>query len=249
MPRVSDCKRDLIPTCDRKVQFWSNQYNTFGMVPGPAPIGTCPGATLKEGGCWHVSRGKKLPECYACKITHCYGGVMRILKHNTRALARKTQPDMESLLTAEFASFRQTELSHAKRTGTKACLVYRLHWSGDLFSERYAKALAKVVRKNSDILFWNYTRSFKWISYFKNVPNLITYLSLDPVNKQEGMRVYKRWKTAIPNLRIAYMSKINDFQELKLISCPVDAGKLELTGGCARCGVCWKRNKHAWFAA
>ena len=246
---VKSNSKQLIASSDRKVKFWSNQYNTFGLLPGlPKAGGTCPGATCSEGGCWYIPEGRKLPVCYACKIIHCYGGVRRILEHNTKLLTQANQREMERLITDELNRFRTKELAHAERNGTRPHLNYRLHWSGDLFSERYTRAWANVIRKNKDIMFWGYTRSFNWIKYFTRLPNLLIYLSIDPINKEQGLAAYRKWKRQISGLRVAYMGTTNNLKELKLVPCPVDAGRLDLEEGCARCARCWKAGSNVYFA-
>jgi hypothetical protein len=245
---------ELIPSNDRKVHFWKNQSNTFGLLPGPKACGgTCPGATKADGGCYHIPAGRKLPVCYASRVMHCYGGVRRILENNTRLLTKANQREMERLLNKEFARFRTAELAHMKRTGITTQPVYRLHWSGDVFSERYAKALANAIRNNRDIMFWNYTRSFDWVKHFHSLPNLVLYLSMDQCNLGKGLVKYQELKPMIHDLRIAYMGKEHHLKNLnnmhlKLTPCPVDSGKLELEGGCAKCGICWRTTCNVFFS-
>jgi hypothetical protein len=187
---------------------------------------------------------------------------------------------MAEILNAEFERFRTAEERHAKRTGDGPHLYYRLHWAGDIFSPEYARAIAIAVKTNSDIKFWIYTRSFFAVPMLVDIPNLIVYLSLDPVNVQQGMLVYATHKdTAAHNLQICYMSGEDNFDETKprtleildgrnqvrimlnapvqeiawasdicLRACPVDAGRLNLEGGCSKCRKC-VRDDHqpVWF--
>jgi len=267
----------LKPTCDRKTRSYPTQKNTFGLLPGLE--GTCPYATTAPGGCWHIADNKKLPECYVARTMSVFKGVGPALAHNTQLLQHATQWEMVELLDAEFQRFKKTELRRTKK-GQTTDLRYRLHWAGDIFNETYAQALAQAIQLNSDISFWCYTRSFFAVPILCNIPNLILYLSLDPVNVQAGLITYTDYKTERNNLQICYMNSENDFPEhvgralqiaegrnqirkmlggserpLQACSidamrvCPVDAGKLDLESGCAKCKKCIDPTgaKPVWF--
>lgn len=268
---------ELIPTCDRKTKFWKNQQNTYGLLPGLE--GTCPCATTAEGGCWNIPEGRKLPECYVARTMSCYKGVYGVLEHNTQTLKRATEWEKVQILDAEFGRFRTKELRHlgAEAKSGDFSPFYRLHWSGDIFDEEYARAIASAVQLNSDIRFWCYTRSFFAVPILCNIPNLILYLSLDPVNVVQGMMTFTEHKKPNNHLQFCYMSKNDDFKHkmervhdvlrsenklrkacgypLKetvfneaLRTCPVDVGSLALEGGCAKCKQCISSPaKPVWF--
>ena len=252
----------LKPTCDRKTKFWKNQKNTYGLLPGLE--GSCPGATTAPGGCWHIKPGRKLPECYVAHTMSAYKGVRNVLEHNTRLLKAASFDEKVRLLNDEFARFRKAEMRR-----TEAKLVYRIHWSGDIFDMDYANALAKAIQDNPDIEFWNYTRSLFAVPVLCNIENLRLYISLDPVNIQQGTMTYVEHKTTKNHLQVCYMSDIDDFEDhmqrahnilteenrlresmgykpksgdlpRKLTPCPVDTGKLKLEMGCAVCKRCVK---------
>lgn len=228
----------IIPTRDRKTRFWPKQRNTFGLLPGLE--NTCPGATTGDGGCWHVQKGRRCPLCYAERLRRCYKNIHRVMAHNTRLMTRASQREMENYLTAEFDRFTAEEQIRGVQH-----LHYRLHWSGDIFSERYAKALANAINKHRNIKFWNYTRSFKWVKHFQGLPNLVLFLSLDEVNKEEGLRCFTANKKKL-RLRLAYMGEKN---ALRLKPCPVDEGRLRFEYGCANCRGCWKAARPVFFKA
>ena len=156
-------------------------------------------------------------------------------------------------------------------------MYYRIHWSGDIFNEEYAKALASAIQLNSDIHFWGYTRSFFSVPHLCNLPNLTLYLSLDPVNIVQGLMVFAEHKRPNNNLQFCYMSpgnglasylgrvnqmlksendlrqtlgyplKMTDFDTV-CQACPVDIGQLGLENGCSKCQRCIRKvPKPVWF--
>lgn len=253
------------PSGDRKVRYYSSQKNTFGLLPGIE--GTCPCATTASGGCWDIPEGRKLPMCYAASTMAAYPGVKGILEHNTKLLMKSTETEMAAILHAEFTRFEAAELKR-KAKGQPYDMHYRLHWSGDIFNEQYARALATAMTAHKNITFWCYTRSFFAVPILCNVPNLVLYLSLDPVNVQAGLSAFNENKTLTNKLQICYMSKTKDFlphlprnkqildeenklrklmneptrynfaAEASLRSCPVDSGTMALEGACAMCKGC-----------
>lgn len=254
------------PTCDRKTRMYKTQKNTFGLLPGPEE--TCPHATTEDGGCWYIAPGKKLPECYVTRTMSVYKGVRGLLAHNTRLLKKASKDEMVTLLMQEFERFRDSEMRR-KSKGRKYSLMYRLHWSGDIFNKTYAHALKTAIADNHDIFFWIYTRSFFAVPILKDIPNLNVYYSLDPVNISEGLKHFASQLQNRNKLSIAYMNPVNDFKHhfdnayrklrnpdklkrlttvKKLIPCPVDIGKMKLEHGCDNCKQCTKTRPRAiWF--
>lgn len=263
------------PTGDRKTRFYSSQKNTYGLLPGIE--GSCPCATTTIGGCWNIPAGRKTPSCYVAGTMSAYPGVKGILQHNTRILRSADEATKTAILVAEFTRFYDSETKR-KRAGLAHKLNYRLHWSGDIFNEEYARALKVAIARHPAITFWCYTRSFFTVPILCELPNLILYLSLDPVNIQAGLSTFNENKTKTNKLQICYMSKTNDFashlyrtqqildeenklrktMKLKqkenwataavLRDCPVDAGRMPLDGGCAKCGGCiCAEPKAVWF--
>jgi len=259
----------LKPTADRKTRAYSQQKNTYGLLPGPA--GSCPGATTGKGGCWHLAAGRKTHTCYVDAITMFRPNVRNLLQHNLDVLKEaKTVKGMAALLTAEFARFRVAELRRRSRTKEVIPLRYRLHWSGDFFSTTYAKAVRLAIEQSPDIEFWTLTRVLPAVQYLRGLKNLILYLSVDPVNIKEMLVYYDSKKGYRDNnLRLAYMSKINDFREAawdavpapssdrwkwladaEVRNCPVDSGTTPIDGGCYKCGRCTRNKKTiVWFEA
>ena len=264
-------------TCNRKTRAYDGQANTFGLLPGKMlwknqVMGTCPGATSGEGGCCHIKDGRKTPECYVFSTIGAYPGVYPVLRDNTKLL-RDCQNNLQitESLAEEFSRFRDNELKR-KAAGKTYSLNYRLHWSGDIFDDTYAIALCDAVELFPDINFWCYTRNMAAVPTLNNISNLKLYISLDPQNFDEGMSTYVENKEQSPNLRLCYMSPVNDFKErleaylpkfvgqnmlrkilgskpknerllsFPIATCPADAGKSDSDGCCHRCTMCMGNN-------
>lgn len=248
--------------CDRKVRFYSTHENSYGINAGPPELGgTCPGCTRGPGGCFHIPAGKKNPTCYAYCLAKCFKCAGSTLDSNTRLLGG-TQSDIRRELVETMESFvRKTEdwcRKHGKQK--KDYMYFRLHWSGDVFSVEYAKALVSAMRKFKDITFWTYTRSFEYVDILKKAENLILYISADHDNWKEAVRCFEKNRLyESPRFKIAYMGKeLEDFANkvediarsnksrmmVKLVRshgitcCPVDLGRLGLEGGCSKCRQC-----------
>jgi|694.fasta_scaffold42075_8 hypothetical protein len=216
----------LKPSSDRKTRSYDSQKNTFGLLPGPE--GTCPGATAAAKGCWFKAPGRKTSTCYVDNIMRLYKGVYGILEYNTRVLreaAASATPiqSMVEILDAEFTRFKDAETKHQAKTAEPLSLNYRLHWAGDIFNTDYAQALHQAMVKHPEIHFWNYTRSFFAVPYIINTPNLIQYLSLDPVNITEGLITYTDCNGPNnPRLQLCYMGRDEPSDTAPLKHLPYD---------------------------
>jgi hypothetical protein len=229
----------LKPSGDRKVRAYKNQKNTFGLLPGPAA--TCPGATTSEGGCAHVPAGRKLSVCYAARLVNARPNVRAVLEHNTKLLTQASGYEQQALLQYEFERFLQADIKKRPKEKER---YYRLHWSGDIFSKEYANALASAMLAFPEISFWNYTRSFEWLQPLREVPNCVTYLSLDKCNSAEGTLTYRGLGYPEDNMSLCMMSPLEP--RSNYTACPQDSGKLELEGACHKCKLCLK-GKPVWF--
>lgn len=226
------------PSSDRKVRLYPTQLNSFGTTPGrPEDGGTCPGATLGEGGCAHIKKGRKTPTCYVVGLMRFFKGVKTVLDNNRDVLSDKTQGELREIFTDEFRRFYYTE----KSRGNTSILHYRIHWSGDVPTPEYAYALADAVMEVPEVSFWGYTRSMFTVPIMAGIPNLRWYISVDPDNEAEVMPVYEKWKDQ-GNIHLAWMGKENPCREgdfpHRLVACPVDNKKMELEGACHKCKLC-----------
>lgn len=219
--------------------------NSFGLPSGLAF--SCPGAT---------SFCEKI--CYAGKLEKVYKGVKAILMNNWDALNGADIPTMTRLLSdmiSEFVSETDKQISK----GVKASYDFRIHWDGDFFSRDYATAWANVIREFPGVTFWVYTRSFtpetNVVDILAGIPNLVVYLSADPVNIVTANEVAGNY----PGVFIATVA--DTFAEAretivdssrKSYDCPENGKRIPLISpkgsACISCGVCPKGRGDVLFS-
>ena len=226
----------ITPTSDRKVKFRATQRNTFGLLHAKGKLGTCPGCTTGEGGCAQKSKSGKTLTCYVDGLVKCYKGIKGVLVHNSTLLKFADEDTQTALLNAEFTRFEEEERKYAKKHNVPVgpLLRYRLHWSGDVFSLQYARALTRAMVMHPEVQFWGYTRSFVSKSIgaaYGNVgvdtvlelleaPNMVLHLSLDKVNVLQGILVAAKLvlrnptSDAVRRLKLCYMSETDDFKSM-----------------------------------
>jgi hypothetical protein len=197
----------------------------------PEDGGTCPCATKGQGGCLKV--------CYASNLRKLYKAYASVEDYNTGLIRDKTEDEM-------YAIIKNTVLKWMLTTG-KDKPYFRLHTSGDFFSEEYARAWARVIEEFSgSVRFWTYTRSLFAVPILAKCKNLTLMLSCDPVNEEEVAAFYQDYKT-YPNVAIAWMGndRPTDLdRDREVLVCPEVTGKVKNTkqqGACSRCRACIDR--------
>ena len=225
-----------------KVKFSPNGKNTFGLNFGlPENGGTCAGATLGAGGCLDVRTGKKRETCYMAKITQIYKAVGKVLDNNTKLLAGKSYDEMVTVLSNTFQNFVDAN--------DKEHWFFRWHYSGDVFSEDYARAIVAVCNKFPLVKSWIYTRSFvdpcNFVPILVKAANLAVYLSIDPVNIDAGVALYNQLKDKHTNIGLANLGPASKVEGVKFINCPETYGIISnnsKAGACSRCKLCFTYN-------
>ena len=101
---------------------------------------TCPGA------------GACLALCYARQGTFLFKGSKRVRIDNHQLL-------LTTYATSGLDGVVDI-LDHAVKSMSKRVAVVRLHDSGDFFKKWYVEAWMEVIKRNTDILFYAYTKSF-----------------------------------------------------------------------------------------
>jgi ferredoxin len=200
--------------------------NTFGLPAGKNF--SCPGATSI---CETV--------CYAGKLEKVYKGVKATLLHNWELVKDADYATTVGLLSDMIVDFiADCEKKNAPK-------LFRIHWDGDFFNEIYTLAWAEVIRRNSDVQFWVYTRVKSAAETLKDISNLSLYFSTD----DENVDTAKELKT-IHGVRLAYLGKTFALTETKMkeltgkvgAKCPENAKRIPLisTNGsaCVSCGLC-----------
>jgi hypothetical protein len=200
--------------------------NTFGLPAGKSY--SCPGATSV---CESV--------CYAGRLEKVYPAVKKNLLHNWELLKDADEPTMVDLLENMIAEFRK---DCEKKS---APLLFRIHWDGDFFNDKYTRAWQYVILTNTDIQFWVYTRVEAAALMLKGISNLSLYYSTDSENKQIGVSLKKDH-----GIRLAYLAKNfaigqADMKELfnrPGAKCPENLKAIPLISNagsaCVSCGLC-----------
>ena len=236
---------------DRKTANLSNRAgkqpliaNAFGLPAGRAY--SCPGATSV---CESV--------CYAGKLEKVFPSMRALLEHNWQILSNADYGTMVRELNAMIGDF----VADCEKRGAEK--AFRIHWDGDFFSREYASAWANVVRRNPDVTFWVYTRSFtnslNVIDLIADIPNLSVYLSVDVANEEWADVIIAEY----PSVMVASLSDTMD-NAAKVIErvrgnnrpgakCPELIGAIPLIdlkgGACFTCQLCPKGKADIRFAS
>lgn len=120
---------------------------------------------------------------------------------------------------------------------------FRLHVSGDFFSQPYLNAWCGVAQMLPRINFWAYTRSFM-LDFTHRPKNLVVYASADTDNLQEALDFadFQQMKVAYMTEEAAKMSPYRSFR------CP-GPGQHNKVESCVSCGLCTNnRGNDVWFA-
>ena len=200
--------------------------NTFGLPSGKTY--SCPGETAI---CSKV--------CYAGKLEKVYKGVKAVLLNNWELLKDADESTMVDLLENMIDEFRKDcEKKNAP-------LLFRIHWDGDFFNDKYARAWQYVILNNTDIKFWVYTRVKTAAIILKNIPNLSLYYSADAENIKEAVGLKLEH-----GIRMAYLannfaigqSTLKDMIGKVGAKCPENKKAIPLIStkgsACVSCGLC-----------
>jgi len=220
---------------DRKVQGKKGERNSFGI---PA-IKTCPGATES---CKAV--------CYAKKGFFA----MPIQKNFYQANYETLKLWLMTLSVEECAERFAKEIEKNNRSG-----IFRWNIGGDIFESKYLEMMVKIAYLLPRIRFWVYTRSFDiFINYMKgnNISRGHLPRNLSVIASYDKDNVDWRYKSNGISARdigkyfytVTYMgdkkAAQKAFPDRKWITCPADAGKIELQSACAKCKLCFNTKKH-----
>ena len=225
-------------TDNSKTKFKSNHLNTFGLNYGlPIHGGTCPGATSGSGGCLHlkINNGKNAT-CYMAKLVKAYPNLKKSLDWNTQLVKDKSVEELVQILTDTVTEF-------IKRNKGQQ-LYFRIHTSGDFYSEDYTKAWHATIKKFPQVQFWVYTRSFFAIPILVELKNLSIYISADASNWKEAKETHDKYKQ-YNNLGISYMGNTSP-DDLRFVKCPEITKKILNTkqqGACSRCKLCFTHSE------
>jgi len=210
--------------------------NTFGLPAGKAF--SCPGET---------SVCRKI--CYAGKLEKIFPGVLNVLMENWNLLKDASFNSMVELLGAMVNEFRADCDKH------DAEKLFRIHWDGDFFNDDYTRAWAYVIKSNTDIHFWVYTRVASAVDILHDITNLSLYFSTDDDNKAIAFELKKKYES----LKLAVLTQ--DFNgglqlckanDIKAVKCPENNKKIPLISNkgsaCVSCGLCVNNRNNVLFS-
>jgi hypothetical protein len=216
--------------------------NAFGLLSGSAY--SCPGAT-------EVCEGV----CYAGKLEKLFPAMRVQMLNNYNAIANASYEELVEALSSMIDDFR------ADCVKWSCELAFRIHHDGDFLSRTYASAWANVVKRNPDIQFWAYTRSFipghNVVDILEGIPNLALYISVDRANFEWAKVIRQEYPTTV---KWAYLGDTNASTKVDMLAlfdkpggiCPENVKRIPLItdkgGACFTCQLCVKGKSDIRFA-
>ena len=191
------------------------RYKKTPVMRGNSKLGTLPNVSLLPIETCPLNKYCR-DACYAVKFTKVYPSVKKAWSDNTN-LARN---DMEAF----FDGIREA-LDGLKPE------FFRLHVSGDFFSQEYFNAWCQLASEYPDTKFLAFTKALGFVR--GSIPdNLEIVLSVFP-----GMRIPSR----LDGFPIAAAGQVGDYTESKHVERIGDA--MTCPGLCETCGMCWNLSK------
>lgn len=140
------------------------------------------------------------------------------------------------------AGLKAVILKHIDRAG--APIAFRIHSSGDFFSNEYIKFWTSLCRGCPHVQFWAYTRSWQ-------VSKLAE--SLQELRELPNIEVFASWDETMPSppthwrlSTVLLEGKRRSHGDKSTLQCPEEAGGVP---SCADCGYCFfRRPGHVNFA-
>lgn len=216
-------------TQERMEQLWGVKSATLRASPANSKVGapnfnlpalvSCVGATKSCG-----------LACYAQKGHYATRSVPSMYWFNWIALQMAGPHKWSSLLSAMVL----VALGGLSRG------FFRLHSSGDFFSQEYFDAWCEVAKRMPNVRFWAYTRTFS-LDMSRRPENLVVYASADLENLNAAKKFAERW-----DVKIAYMGMDTaQTSGRKHFACPEQENKVQ---SCLQCGLCiYGRGKDVAF--
>lgn len=191
----------------------------FSMAAGPGF--SCPGATEA---CF---------SCYAQKGQFAAGSHSYTLNAGNFNLMKK--------LSDSGQVDKMAEMLNALLVG-KVKNLFRIHTSGDFFSQNYVDAWGKVIKANPNIRFWTYTRSFMF--NFKELTknkNFLLFASVDKYNRVKAGQFIRKHDYKVKRAYGPFDPK--DKKPVNSFVCPATNDRLDHLGACEKCQLCLPNNK------
>jgi hypothetical protein len=212
--KIADTPNDFFVSSPSKITIKGN--SAFSLPAGPiGKGGTCPGAT------------RACESCYAMKGRHHFRAVQTAIVRNKLLLTKLNK----------HKSFNKA-VSLLLEMVPENATIFRIHESGDFYSQWYVQVWTKVVAGRPNVRFWAYTRSFH-LDFYKLVvqSNFELWASTDDYNKIQAEEFVKRYSDN--KVKHAYGPwKHNEPIPNNSFVCPVNTKKLKVEGACEKCMLC-----------
>jgi hypothetical protein len=183
--------------------------------------------------------------CYAGRLEKLYPSVKKLLLQNWNLLREASYSTTVSLLAAMVDEFK------VDCDKWQARPIFRIHWDGDFFHERYWLAWADVVCRNPDIKFWVYTRVEAAAVDLRNIANLSLYYSTDSENVEIGTRLNADYGIKLASLGYTFEAA-KQLTDVRSVKCPENRGSMPLISAsgsaCDRCSLCVTSDKNVLFS-
>ena len=151
--------------------------NAIATSAGPREIGgSCPGFTESCRSCY----GKSLER---------YSAFERLAADNLATLRHVEECGGARALSRVFVDILDHVAEHQRRDGLEVA-TFRWNMSGDIWSEKVARAIASAHRARPDVEGWLYTRTLGAVKHLvKGGDNLRVYVSVDPYNWRRAAQI------------------------------------------------------------
>ena len=120
----------------------------------------------------------------------------------------------------------------------KTAKIFRIHTSGDFWSQKYIAVWDKIIKARPNTKFWAYTRSFHLnFTLLTRHSNFVLWASTDKYNEKEAKKFVRRFKKS--GTKHAYGPwGHNDKIPKNSFICPVTSNKMLIDGACEKCMLC-----------
>jgi hypothetical protein len=159
--------------------------NAIATTAGPREVGgSCPGFTESCRSCY----GKSLER---------YTAFERLAADNLATLRHVEECGGARALTRVFVDILDHVAEHQRRDGLEVA-TFRWNMSGDVWSEKVARAIASAHRARPQVEGWLYTRTLSAVRHLvRGGDGLRVYVSVDRHNVTRAMRVAHRWNVPV----------------------------------------------------
>ena len=168
-------------------------------------------------------------KCYATRYRHLFPSVQNAFAKNWKLIRGfEKKNDVYSAATMISGSIPNIGL-------------FRIHESGDFYSQWYINTWNNIIKSRKDINFWTYTRSFDFdYSRILRNKNFVLWASTDDFNFNKATKMVRKYKSV--KHAFGPFEKNKDIPQNSFI-CPVTNKKSAIEGACEKCGFCTTKDR------